>query len=343
LVSHDCSMIGYASGEFLIHYVNMYAILHNQKVLLNGQKISLFDAFKLTPAQDGNSELKLKQGVTDLDGNVITDEWLKNIRKRIRYANQSTHGAMNAEDKGLIHQYWWGRGVMNFRQWMVEHYSRRFRQRHFDDSLGMDREGYWISYWNKVIATEEVKEKWKDKQKLSATKDAIGLFMKDWYQFIFRAQAQWPNLSEMERYNIKRVHTEMSMFAALLGLSFVLGEPDRHKKEWWRRWWIYQTKRLILDTEASFPNLRAIQSATTILQSPMAGIDTFNSLLYTYYGLFNGDLLKEIQSGPHKGKNKYWRNIKKNVLPFFKDWEQMQRLDQDNGIFKIFEDSPSKY
>ena len=32
LMSHDCSFIGYSSGEYLIHYVNMYAILHHQKV-----------------------------------------------------------------------------------------------------------------------------------------------------------------------------------------------------------------------------------------------------------------------------------------------------------------------
>ena len=75
----------------------------------------------------------------------------------------------------------------------------------------------------------------------------------------------------------------------------------------------------------------------------MAGVDTLNSLLYAYYGLFNGDVTTEIKSGPHKGENKYWRNIKKNVLPFIKDWEQMQRLDTDDGIFKVFESKPNRF
>ena len=28
-------------------------------------------------------------------------------------------------------------------------------------------------------------------------------------------------------------------------------------------------------------------------------------------------------------------------MPFFKDWEQMQRMDEDDAILKIFEASPS--
>jgi hypothetical protein len=77
--------------------------------------------------------------------------------------------------------------------------------------------------------------------------------MKDLFTFAVRGQVQWSQLDEMQRYNIKRAHSETLMYLALLGLSFALGEPDKHKKEAWRRWWIYQTRRLILDTEASMP------------------------------------------------------------------------------------------
>ena len=339
LVGHDCSFIGYASGEYLIHYVNMYAILHNQKMLLNGKKISMFDAFEVTKKQDGNSELKLKDGVTMLDGSEVTPEFIETIKEKIRYANQTTHGSMNAEDKGLLHQRWWGRGVMNFRQWMVEHYSRRFRTAHFDDSLGMTREGYWVTFWNTMYKSEKTKEAYEDEQ-VNAAK-AIGMFMRDFVTFAFRAQSQWNNLDETQKYNVKRVISEMTMYIALLGLSFALGEPEEHKKEWWRRWWIYQVRRLMLDTEASMPHPKAISSGLTILQSPMAGVNTLNSLLYTFTGL--PDIAKTIKSGDHKGENKYWRNFKKYNLPFFKDWEQMQKLADDEAIFQIFENNPSNY
>lgn len=336
LVSHDCSFIGYTSGEYLIHYVNMYSLLHNQKVLLNGQKISLYDAFEVTAKQDGNSKLQIKQGVTDLDGNPITEDYIDKIRKKLRYVNQSTHGAMNDEDKGLIHQKIMGRMVMNFRQWMVEHYSRRFRSRHFDASLGMDREGYWVSLKNGLF-NDDTKDVWNNGHKL----DAIGMFMKDLYTFTFRSEAQWHNLDDMQKYNIKRVRSEMLMYICLLGLSFALGDPDKHKKEFWRRWWIYQTKRAILDTEASMPMPQMISSGLTIMNSPMASLNTMNSLLYSFYGLFNGDITTDIKSGKHKGENKYWRNMVKYNVPFFKDWEQLQSMDTDESIFKVFENTPS--
>lgn len=335
LISHDCSFIGYASGEYLIHYVNMYAVLDNIKVRLNGKRISLYDAFEVANKQDGNSELVLKNGVTDENGNPITKEFLDNVKDRIKTVNQNTHGAMNPEDKGLIHQQLAGRATMNFRQWMIEHYSRRYRENHFDGILGQDREGYWRSIW-KGLANDDTKYAWKEGRK----KDAMWMFMKDFMTFMFRAQTNWKNLDDTQKYNIKRVRTEMLMYISLIGLSFVLGEPDKHKKEWWRRWWIYQTKRLILDSEASLPNLNMIRSGLTILQSPMAGVDTFNSLLYVVSGW--RDIGKTIQSGPHKGENRYIRNVKKYALPFFKDYEQMMRLDEDASIFTVFDNSPGR-
>lgn len=356
LISHDCSFIGYATGEYLIHYVNMYAILHRQKVKLGNEIISLYDAFEVTNKQDGNSELRLKQGVTTLHGEAITSEWLEGVKGRIKHVNDMTHGAMDAEDKGLIHQKLAGRGVMNFRQWMVEHYSRRFRKGYTDFALNTDtsldygesheknREGYWRStgkFLRDSLISEDLADLYEDRNN-KVDKDVMLQFMKDLTTFSMRAKVQWSNMTELQRYNCKRTLAEMSMYFALLGLSFALGEPDEHKKEFWKRWWIYQTKRLILDTEASMPNLRMISSGLTILQSPMAGVDTLNSFLYAFYGLTNGDITKELQSGPHKGENKYLRNIKKNVLPFYKDWEQMQRFDEDKSIFQVFEDNPGR-
>ena len=329
LLGHDCSFLGYASGEYLIHYVNMYAVLHNTKVNLNGETISLFDAFEVRNKQDGNSQLILKQGVTKLDGSQVTDEWLQEIRNKIRYCNQSTHGSMNEEDKGIIHRKMLGRLAMNFRQWMIEHYSRRFRKRHFDASLGMNREGYWTSVY-KGLQGGEGGEAWQDDHYFKA----IAYFMRDLTMFALRQQSQWSHLDEMQRYNIKRANSEFLMWLALCGLSFALGEPEEHKKDFWRRWWIYQVKRLILDTEASMPHPAAAKSAITILQSPMAGVSVANSLLYCIYGI--GDITEEIKSGPHKGENRYWRTVKKNAFPFFKDIEQMQNMDTSDAIFTPF-------
>ena len=338
MISLDCGFLGYKAGEYLIHYVNMYSILHKNKVLYKGYEIPMFDAFEVVQDSDNNSKLELKQGVTDLDGNPITKDYIDKLRKRIRYANQTCHGSMNTEDKGIIHQFFLGRMAMNFRQWMVEHYSRRFRGRHFDATLNEYREGYWKTMFD-YIRTKDTKNAWDKGDYLNA----VGLMLKDFGTFMFRAQAQWHNLTDMQKYNVKRVRSEMTGFILLTALSFALGDPDRHKKEFWRRFWIYQTQRMIMDTEASMPHPKAISSLTTILQSPMASVQTMSSFLYIFYGLYNGDLLKEIQSGDHKGEIKYWRNIKKYVLPIYKDVERLQTLDKDDALFKVFEDTPSNH
>lgn len=336
LIGHDCQYIGYGAGEYFIHLLPMYAILNHQKVLLNGEKISLYDAFEVTPQKDGNSELKLRNGVTDLDGNPITSQYIDKIKGRIRYVNQSLHGAMNAEDKGLIHQYCLGRLVMNFRQWAVAHYSRRYRGRHWDFNLQDWREGYYTSLYKGVI-NADVKEVWN----MGHHKDAMLIAIKDFATFIGRSSTQWKNLNDMQRYNIKRARTEILTLISLIGLSFALGDPDEHKKEFWRRWWIYQNKRMIMETSASIPWITMITNFNTMANSPMAGINTFNSMLYVLYGL--PDIMEEIESGPHKGENKYWRNVIKYDLPFFKDWEKIQAMDEDDSLFKVFDTSPSNH
>ena len=284
----------------------------------------------------------------------MTSEFIDSIRKKIRYCNQTCHGSMNTEDKGLIHQHWWGRGIMNFRQWAVEHYSRRFRKSHFDASLGTNREGYWISYFN-YLFNEDTKELWqegaKGKAKVIGTTIGEGLslalpwFLRDYMTFMLRAQSQWGNLSEMQKHNVKRVHSEMMMYIALLGLSFALGEPEDHKREVWRRWFIYEVRRMTLEAEASMPVPKAISSGLTMLNSPMAGVSTLNSLLYTLcYGPFNGDLFgpdSTIKSGKYKGENRYWRNVQKYMFPVFKDIEKIQKMGEDEAIFQVFKDTPS--
>jgi len=195
LISKDCAFIGYSAGEYLIHYVNMYAILDNVKVLHNGRRISLYNVFELSKKQDGNRQLLLKQGVTTLDGHLIDKDFIDKVRKTIRYCNQTCHGAMNEEDKGLIHQDLMGRAVMNFRQWMVEHYSRRLRKMHWDGSIKKWRQGYWNTSWEWLRKdTEEARE---EEKALKRWAKILGVFFKDFATFTVRASSHWNNLNTM--------------------------------------------------------------------------------------------------------------------------------------------------
>lgn len=335
LMSKDCSFIGYTVGEEHIHFHNLYAMMHHKKVYLNGEKISLYDAYEVSPEVDGNCELKLKAGVKkDTQGNDFTKEDEEEFKRQVRGVNQATHGAMNAEDKGIIHQKMLGRLVMNFRQWMVGHYSRRFRGRHWDDNFGGYREGYWTTLKNGVF-NERVKELWKDKHRLQA----IGNLIKDLYTFTCRSSAAWENLTDDQKANINRVRTEMMIFFVLTAFDHLMGEPEDYKNQAYYRFVMYQIKRMLLDTKAGLPifPVSMVQNATTLLQSPMASISTFKSLGYIFYGPFTDDIFETIKTGKHKGENRYIRNVKKYALPFYKHYEQMENFSTDDTIFKQFE------
>lgn len=317
MVAKDFSFIGYGMGEHMIHYVTMYAILHNQKVRIDGKDATLYDAFYNGNKADGNSELLMKNNVTykDAEGNwvPVDDAFLDSIRDRIRYCNQNTHGSMNEEDKGLIHQRMAGRFVMNLRQWMVEHYSRRYRGEHWDASLKEWREGYY---------------------------NTVGRFLWNWGKALFNFETEyasrWSELTNAQKANCRRAMAEQLVLASLLGLSFGLGEPEDHKKEFWHRMWIYQTKRAIMDVRGSTPYGLPMEM-TKMINSPVAATNTVNALMYPFIGL--PDINKKVKSGRYKGWNKYGRNIIKYWVPFYNQIDQLEHMGEDESVFAVFENT----
>lgn len=320
MVAKDFSFIGYGMGEHMIHYVTMYAILHNQKVKIDGKDATLYDAFYKGNKVDGNSELLLKNNITykDAEGNwvPVDDAFLDSIRDRIRYCNQNTHGSMNEEDKGLIHQRMMGRFVMNLRQWMVEHYSRRYRGKHWDASLKEWREGYY---------------------------NTVGQLFTSWGRALFHFESEyatrWSEMTASQKANVRRAMAEQIVLASLLGLSFGLGESEDHKKEFWHRMWIYQTKRAIMDVRGSTPYGIPMEM-TKMINSPMAATNTVNALMYPFVGL--PDLNEQIKSGRYKGWNKYGRNILKYWIPFYNQINQLQNMAEDEAVFAVFDQTNMK-
>ena len=315
LLGKDFTFIGYGTGEHLTHFVTMYAILRNTKVKINGETKTLYDVFSVGNKVDGNSELIIDKNATYTNDEgqevPIDNDFLEKIRKRIRYTNQTMHGAMNEEDKGLIHQHMAGRFIMNLRQWMVEHYSRRYRGSHYDATLGENREGFY---------------------------NTASRFVYAWVGDIFRFQREsmlhWNEMNSMQKANVRRALSEIAVLSSLLTLSFALGEPDEHKKEFWMRMWIYQTKRAITDVRGSTPVGIPLEM-NILINSPIAASNVVNSFLYPFIGI--NDINEKIKSGKHKGENKYWRNVAKYTVPFYGQIEQLNEMDTDNGVFQVFE------
>lgn len=145
LVGGFDSNIVYGEGEKMLHLTNMYAVLCHEKVVLeNGETTSLFNVLQKKKDENGNSTLVVKEGARTLDGRKIDENYLMEIKRRIREVNQLCHGAMNSEDIGLFKRSAAGKLVLNFRQWMIEHVSRRYRGEHYEES---DRDGSLVNFY----------------------------------------------------------------------------------------------------------------------------------------------------------------------------------------------------
>ena len=308
----------YSAGESLIHLHNMYAVLCNEKVLLDGKQVSLYDVFDKEMEPDGkNARLIIKQKATKLDGTAIDEAYLESVQARIRLINQKTHGSMNSEDKGMIHRFMMGRAAMQFKQWMVEHYSRRYRGRYFDGTTRTWQEGYYNTVY-----------------KLAKTWAA------DLLKLNIEANARWSTLDKTQRNNVTRAISELVCFAGLLGLSAAMGDPKDHKGEGLYRFLIYQLRRLIMDEEASIPPIigvtgGVVKEGTTLAQTPFAFIKTVNGLLYPITGI--GEAFDTYTQGRNKGKNKYLTKIKKNTIPFYGQIDQLLHMDNEDYVFNVFD------
>ena len=315
IASKDWKFIGYGIGEYAIHMVTMYAVLHNIKVQIDGKEKSLYDAFEKGENVDGSSFLKLKDNVkykNEKDEWVAVDDaFLDKVRDRIRYCNHTTHGAMSEEDKGIIHRTMAGRFIMNLRQWMVGHYSRRFRHRHYEGALKEEREGYWFT---------------------------VGRVLMSWCQSMYHFQSEYAtrykDLTADQKKNCRRAFMEFAILVASLALSFGMGEPEDHKKEFWYRMAMYQVRRLKMETMASVPVLM-LSEIVNMLNSPIAATNTINSLLYMFVGL--PDVAKEVKRGRYKGWNLYVANMYKYFIPFTNQIDQLMNMDEDDAIFAIFD------
>lgn len=309
----------YSGGEYLIRQTLAYAVLDSEKVLLNGKKVSLLKCFDKVETVDGFYELKLKDGTTKLDGSPLEldDDYLKEVKNKIRHCSQACFGAMNTEDKGVINQHFLGRAAMNFRQWMVEHYSRRYRTRHYDYTAGKYVEGYYVTCFN--VAKDFIKG-YKD---IAATYEML----KD-------------TLENDQKANLRKAGVEVFILLSLMGLGMCLGDEDDHDGDFFMRLWILNTKRMLQETKAAMP-IGAITEFGRLIDSPFPAMNTVSGLLYPITGI--KDINDTIQKGRYKGWNKYWRNILWYTVPFYKQVDQILNLAQENSMFAVYDRSAQSF
>lgn len=324
------SMILYGIGEYNLHQINMRAILNNEKVLLNGKKVPLMKVFEASPAVDGVSKLLIKQGATRLDGSPITEEYLDSVMNIIKLVNQEHHGAMAEEDKGLIHRYLWGKAIMNFRQWMVKHYARRFRGAHHDSTTKRLREGFYVT--TALVTLAGMAEY--SGLRFLAVKLARGTSFEKRLDKL-RSDYLWKNLkmgkskqeNKMRIANVRKAIAEHAMMAILMAAYSALGGDDDDED---LGWWGLHTKsiidRLLVEVQGSTP-FGIWPQFETLVNKPIPSINTFNKLIYPITGI--SDITETYKAGRYKGHNKYIHKLFYEFIPFTKQIDYLINPEDD--------------
>ena len=317
LFSYNPTFTLYSSGEEYLHLLNLYAVLHHTRVIVptpDGYKqMSLHDALDVKRSK-GNAvyELKLKDGAKAIikgEEVEIDDAFIEKLRKQIRYINHSTHGAMNKEDLGIIHRSALGMLFMNLRQWMVSQYSRRFKKAYYDADAEMEVEGYYRSLWkllkNAFICSLDIADQGKN---------------------------SWQRLNDFQKSNVRRALTEIAILGGIISALILLGSY-KDTDSWWKRMLIYQLLRMRTEILATTPTPFLFTEGLKILNDPVAATTTLSFMTYPFTGLVMGDSSKKVQRGRHKGENKYWYNMKKYVIPFYAQLEQLWYFSEENSAF----------
>lgn len=278
----------------------------------NGATIRLLDAYeKVDIVENGkkvDSRLKLKDGITKEDGTAFTQIDEDDITLKVAKINQFMHGIYNEEDKSAIQKYALGRMAMQFRKWMVPHYTRRYGIMKYDLQLDQFREGYYITAFKAVkniaVSMTNAKE---------------------------TAAFNWKNLTAHEKANLKRASLELGTFAAMgILLGLVLGDYD-DKDTWAGRLMMYQLHRWSLELNTSVPNPYGIlKDGLTLLNSPMASLNTFENIteLFKFWEAFD-----VIEEGKYEGHNKYIRNVINNT-PMLKQIIRISDLKTEDYMFR---------
>lgn len=311
----------YGGGEHILHYTGMLAVLHNIKVWDKKKQCSvpILDIFEVVRGDNSkNGKLYIdydRYEYIEKDGTKRSltedDIYGKEVRGRIAYTNKSLHGNFSDIDKGNLHRYAAGRLLINFRQWMPAHYQRRFRTKHYDADLGEYRRGYYVTMAKFLSDT-----------------------VKAWVKAKPGLATSWNELSETDKYNVKRAVAELGVMVILFAQMTSLGTYKDHKHNWAARMYLYQLNRLMMETKASslWSGLGILDNLISLLNSPMSCLSTIDSFknLFNYTYAF-----QTVKSGKHKGENKLYHTWETKA-PYLSKIQTVKNIAEEDAIFNLF-------
>ena len=295
------------AGEHWMHSRTGLALLHNYKVKdSSGKEISLYDAYEVIPLQNNKklgAVLKLKDGVTKLDGNKFTEEDEMNLTFKIGQINQKMHGIYNHQDRSAIQGLAFGKMAMLYRQWIPASLNRRFKKARYNIKLSSYEEGYYLTLGRFMI----------------------NLF-KDLKKMQLHVATHWKELNNTEKSNIRRANTEIAHFVLILLATSLLfkksedepSDTSDEERSWGSYMFEYQLRRLYTEIGVLVPGPDMLNEGLKIINSPAAGVNTIQNSMNLVHLLIPGYWENnEHLQGIYKDHSQNFKTVT-NLIPGFK-------------------------
>ena len=295
-----------SSGEHKMQSQAAIAIMMNTKVYdkAGNSKGNLYDAHK---AVDGKLVIE-EVYVKDKEGKLVKyDTKQQNaVSMRTQALLRRMHGNYNKQTAAA-----WQRNALfqligQFRKWIADGAARRFDKSYYNVALGQEIEGNYRS-----------------------TGKFMAALIKDLTQMEFDVAANWSELTNHEKANVKRTATEVAMVVAMSLSLYALGalakglddEKDKNKLAV-IRFMQYNANRLM--SELMFYTI-VTGDTWQILKTPAASMSVIETTIKTLTHALPWNWDERYESGIHKDMSKFYVSLRKQIPV----WKQVERLTPD--------------
>lgn len=287
---------GFSAGDFIVKSQAMLSVYHNYKLIdgkfipknqFTGSKeewdkaITLYDAYEI---KDG--KLQVKQQYLK----YITEQLQNRIQNKVAAITAKIDGMLNDTDKAAIHANTYAQFLVMHRNFMIVGLEDRFKSKQFNYNTGEVESGLYTTVGNFI-------------KNLVSSKNI---------NILKQATAQYEQLDDFEKYNLKKVIMETANWIALTVLVSALLIPAADDDK--DNWMLQSASYVAMRTAFEFRTLYNPFELTALLNSPSAAINIIETgagmlkviLPTTYIG---DNPFAPVKSGAYKGLPKVLRNI----------------------------------
>ena len=286
------------STEFINQATVLVAMMLHNKVMVDGNEMSLYDCFD----KDG----VLKEGIT-----LPEDFDLADFKIRVDKVIKLNHGNYDPDSPLNLKRQLLGRALSQFRTWSFQGFSERFMGEMYDYQLGMVRKGRYRSYvdFYKTMKDNDVgyiaSTFYITKQLLR--KASFGVYNTEFGEI--------QGLSEVDAANMRKNMTELVVLAMLTAVALLLKglvDKDRKGPKYLAYFYLNQITRLSTDLMFYTSPSQFEKLTRNAMPAFSAVIDLEDAMAKSINYIVDNES-DEIKTGVNAHKSKAFRAINKVV------------------------------